>query len=74
MSKCILGLIFENLLYVYRFQNSFHLSRRLQRHIVLMYYSACRSRYLDIALRLHDFISNSIAEKTINPSHDEIKL
>lgn len=74
MSKCILGLILENLLYVYRFLNSFHLSRQLQRQIVLMYYSACRNRNLGSVWRPHDFISGYITGKTINPLPDEIKL
>lgn len=74
MSKCILGLISENLLYVHLFQNSFHLSRWLQRHIVMLYYSACRSRNLDSVLRVCDSFSSYIAEKTINSIHEKIKL
>lgn len=74
MSKRILGLIFENLLYVHLSQNSFHLSRLLQRHIVLLYHSACRNRNLESASTLHDSISSHIAEKTINPMHNKIKL
>lgn len=69
MSKCILGLISENLLYVHLFQNSFHLSRWLQRHIVVLYY-----RNLDSTSRVCDSISSYIAEKTINSMHDKIKL
>lgn len=69
MSKCILGLIHENLLYVHLFQNSFHLSRWLQRHIVVLYY-----RNLDSASRVRDSISSYMAEKTINSMHDKIKL
>lgn len=74
MSKCILGLISENLLYVHLFQNSFHLNRWLQRHIVVLYYSACRSRNLDSASRVRDSISSYMAEKTINSMRDKIKL
>lgn len=74
MSKCKLGLISENLLYVHLFENSFHLSRWLQRHTVVLYYSARRSRNLDGASRVRDSISSYIAEKTINSMHDKIKL